>query len=487
MKPMIRPSKWPIKLKLPLLVAALMVLVSAVIMNQVLNRLADLQERHFRELTEAYLDGLSSSVIPAVLREDTWEAFDILDQARLLYRDLTVLHTIVAIADGTVLASSNPRIVAAYGRVPVVVTRRFAGDRAIWFDENYERAGVRRVLVHQGRTIGSIFAEFDVTTLFRERRAALWTLLGTNAAATLLLVIAGYGAVRRILRPINTLSHYMNQGTIGPAAPIPEDRLGPDYSEFGRLFRRYNAMVQACNEREALASSLAEEERLASLGRLASGMAHEINNPLGGLLNALEAVKRHGHDRRVRERSVSLLERGIAGIRDVVRAALVTYRPDEADRSLNSADIDDLRLLAKPEVDRRNLTLVWDNSVSADIPVKAGSARQAILNVLLNACQASPLDGVVEFHAKYDSDRLIVTVSDQGPGLSADRARYLEDPAHAPMPRPREAGLGLWIIRRLVDEAGGFIKVDTAAGGGTAIRVEIPGERVGREADAIVA
>lgn len=474
MTPVIRPSKWPVIVKLPVLVAVLLVVVSTVVTNQVLNRLADSQERHFRELTEAYLDGLSSSVIPAVLREDTWETFDILDHARSLYRGLTVIDTIVAKADGIVLAASNPRAVIAHARVPVPITKRFAEGRTLWIDENYERAGVRRVLAHQGREIGAIFAEFDVAALFRERRIVLWTLLGTNATITLLLVVAGYAAVRRILRPIDILSHFMNQGTFGPAPPIPESRLGPGNSEFGRLFRRYNAMVLACNEREALAGRLAEEERLASLGRLASGMAHEINNPLGGLLNALETVKRHGQDRLVRERAVSLLDRGIAGIRDVVRSALVTYRVDAADRALKPADVDDLRLLAKPEIERRSLELVWDNELSEDIRVSAGAVRQALLNLLLNACQASPPGGRIRFEVRRDRDRLIVSVGDQGPGLDPARASYLEDRGQVFAPRLGETGLGLWIVRRLVGEAGGSVKVEATPGSGTTIRVAIP-------------
>ena len=180
----------------------------------------------------------------------------------------------------------------------------------------HERAGARRVLVHQGLTIGAIYTEFDVAALFRERQAVLWALIGTNAVIALGLAAIGYLTVRRILHPVQTLTRHLHQGTSRPASLIPERQLGSATSEFGQLFRRYNALVRAMQERESLAGRLAEEKRLASLGRLASGMAHEINNPLGGLFNALDTLKRHGRDNSVRERAISLLERGLSGIRE---------------------------------------------------------------------------------------------------------------------------------------------------------------------------
>jgi signal transduction histidine kinase len=202
-------------------------------------------------------------------------------------------------------------------------------------------------------------------------------------------------------------------------------------------------------------------------------MAHEINNPLGGLFNALDTLKRHGEDRSIRERTISLLERGLSGIRDVVRSALVTYRIEDVERPLKAADIDDLGLLIKPEVQRRGLTLLWDNLLPPQVPVRAGAVRQAVLNLLLNACHASPAGGRVALAARSDLEAICITVSDQGPGLDPARAHYLEGGQAGAVPRVGDTGLGLWIVRRLVGEIGGVLKVERPPEGGTAITITI--------------
>jgi signal transduction histidine kinase len=467
-------SEWPVTAKVPVLVTALMIALSVVITHQVLSRLAETQENHFQELTAAYLDGLSSSLIPPVLRDDVWETFDILDRAKSLYQGLKITGTVVADSNNVVLAATDPDTIPSYSKVPPTITGRFAASENLWLDKDDKVAGARRRLVYNGLTIGAIYAQFDVAALFRERRQVLWTLIATNAAIAIGLAAFGYYSVRWTLGPVHILTEHLRRGVEDPVPAIPEHQLGPEKSEFGQLFRRYNALVRAMHEREALLSRLAEEERLSSLGRLASGMAHEINNPLGGLFNAIETLRRYGQDRAVRERAISLLERGLAGIRDVVRSALVTYRADRLERPLHPADIDDLELLIKPEVARRDIKLIWQNHLAGEEPVSAGSVRQAVLNLLLNACHVSPPGGEVELTATIDTEGISITVRDEGPGLDPARIHDLERRDARPAPHPGESGLGLWVVRRLVAERDGFVRVKQPANSGTAITITIP-------------
>lgn len=470
----INPNAWPITLKVPLLVAGLMVAVSGLISERVLARLARMQQENLRALAATHLDGLSSTLVPLVLRDDVWEVFDILDRARGRDSGLRPVRTVVTGSDGRVIAASDPRWLKVKQELPTSLADRFADGATLTIDEATSRGYARRAIIHQDHKIGEIIAEIDIAPLLSERRNVLATLLATNGALTLILAAIGYLAVRRMLRPVRVLADHLHRARMGAVEPIADGLVERAGIEFGRLFRRYNAMAQAVNERQSLEARLAEEEKLASLGRLASGMAHEINNPLGGMLNAVDALRRHGERASVRETSLRLIEQGLHGIRDVVRAALMTYRSEPEPRSITSTDVDDLRLLIKPELRRKNLRLRWRNGLNDTAPVSASALRQVALNLLLNACAAAPSGSEVGFEVTVERGILRLTVTDSGPGLSERFRSYLENEDSGAAPIQDNAGLGLWMIRRMADELAGRVHVDTPPGGGTSIEFCVP-------------
>ncbi len=140
--------------------------------------------------------------------------------------------------------------------------------------------------------------------------------------------------------------------------------------------------------------SLRRRKSCASLGRLASGMAHEINNPLGGLFNAIDTSEDTWTDAWSRDTSISLIERGLAGIRDVVEAALATYRPERSQRPLSAHDFDDVRMLLKPEL-RRKAATGSSGDIASERRARAPSAaaragRRCNSTSSLNATAVTP-------------------------------------------------------------------------------------------------
>jgi signal transduction histidine kinase len=463
---------WPIAVKLPLAVAVLMILVGVVLSQRVMARLAETQERHLRDMAQSYLDGLSSAVGPSILRQDTWEVFDAIERTQALHKGLRPVETVVTMVDGEVIAASDPRrhpVGSIFAPTPGAPTP----ERWFAFGEDPASASALRLLSYPGRVIGIIHATFDTRHLAAERRDVLATLILTNGILTLILAAAGWFLVMRMMQPVRILTAHLGAAAGAPAQPVDVAVAARTHGEFGRAFSAYNALVRSLEEREDLVKRLAEEERLGSLGRLASALAHEINNPLGGLFNALATLKSHGHLPAVRENALGLLDRGLLGIRDVVRTALALHRADAGGRDLAAADIDDLRLLIAAEARRKAVTVELTNELAGTVALPGTPVRQAILNLLLNAVAASPPGALVTLSAAVVGQHLSLTVTDRGPGLPRDAAGVLTGPSQD-APLRRGGGLGLWTTRRLVAELGGEISVDWPAAGGTLVRVGLP-------------
>jgi signal transduction histidine kinase len=463
---------WPLSWKVPLLAAGFMIAIATTISQVVLSRLASDQESNLRALTNAYLDGISAAVIQPVMRGDVWETFDALDRARTHYAGVAARYVIVELPDKRILAASEPLRFPVRSSIPEEISRHFPVNDGLDLDKENGRAWLSRSLKVEGHSVGKILAEIDIAALVEVRRRVMWTLILMNGAMTFAFTTIGYVLLRRMLGPLGTLTRYVERVREGRAESIPEGDHYRISAEFRGLFDRFNAMARALNDREALTAQLAAQEKFAVLGKLASVMAHEVNNPLGGLFNALDTLRRHGADPNVRDSTVSLLHRGLAQIHKVVRSTLVTYRPESFTYGLAPADMDDLRILVEPEALHKNLILQWRNEVLEKLPVAVGSVRQAILNLLLNACAASPPGGKVNFLAKVENEELVVEVGDTGPGLPSPLAAYLMgegDAATLP-----GNGLGLWIVRRLVGNERGTITVSSVATQGTTIRIAWP-------------
>ncbi len=165
MRSLVRIANWPLAWKVPLLAAGLMIGVAVLISQFVLSRLASDQESNLRLLTSAYLDGLSAAVLPAAQRADVWEAFDSLDRARGHYTGVNVRFAILELANGKVLAASDPLTFPVLSAVSSDVDKRFAAQDGLVIDNKSGRAWLSRTLREEGFSIGRILAEIDISEL----------------------------------------------------------------------------------------------------------------------------------------------------------------------------------------------------------------------------------------------------------------------------------------------------------------------------------
>lgn len=445
----------PLTARVALVVAGLMVLLGIAASQQILTILSRVQTDRIRELASAHVEAMSVALGPLVLRNDVWEVYDTLERATKVSEKGRIVFTAVSDASGQVLAATDPR------RAPVGSPFADLAQGAQTLDGLSLRGAqsvlqLSAALEFQGRRVGNITSELDVGDLVAERTRVSLLLVFWNAIATAGLALVGLFATRRIMAPVVLLADRMSRSAEAPE-PIPADELPPRETEFGRLASTYNSMATAVREKAEAERRLADRERFVSLGRLSSSLAHEINNPLGGLLNATDTIRSYADQPEVVRSSADLLERGLKHLRDVVRVTLEQNRIDRSGQPASLSDFEDLHLLMAPEIRRKAQSLTWDIQTEATALARlpASQIRQILLNLLLNASAAAGEGGAVGLRVQEAEAGLVLEISDSGPGLSdAAQQRLLSS-----QPIPPGGGVGLRLVHDLVQDLGGLLSL----------------------------
>jgi len=462
-----------LSVRVPLLVALLMLMVGIIASQLVLGALERQQAARIHELARMHVEALSVALGPHVLRNDIWEVYDTLERAAGASEGRRTLFSAVADDKGRILAATDPYRAPVDSNISdLSAGSQRPGDISVITDT--PRVKLLAPLIYQGRNVGQILTELDISDLVVERDSARRLLLLGNALATGILALLGYWATRRMLVPISRLAGWM-QETEGAPQPIPDHEMPAGDRELLGLVRTYNDMVSAVAAKADTERRLAERERFVSLGRLSSSLAHEINNPLGGLLNATDTIQKYADRPDVVRQSAGLLMRGLGHLRDVSRATLEQNRLDRVGLRLSGEDFDDLRILIRPEVSRKAQSMDW--SVGAEDQAlsqfAAAPVRQIVLNLLLNASEAAGEGGRIGLDVTNDAKNLCLKILDSGPGLSraaCERLLGVGSPQSG-------GGVGLRLVHDLSQELDGQIKMSRLQRG-TAIEINLPLEAV---------
>ncbi len=322
-------------------------------------------------------------------------------------------------------------------------------------------------------------------------RMAWVMLLGT----ALLLLVMYILLNRFVLRPMGDLmagAERVARGDFSRAVRVP--RL-PD--EMAGLIRAFNGMMARLEEaQQGLRADIAEArdriedterklviaQRLSATGTLAAGVAHEINNPLGGLLNAARALQaRAGEDSRAREYTALILD-GLERIQETVRKLLQFAPRRFAPCRVDVAEAVE-RAMALCAHRFRERGVQVDKEVGRGLPPlrgDAGEIQQAVLNVLINAVDAvEPGAGRIRISARVAGGQLFVTVIDNGRGMDAAALRRVAEPFYTTKEAGAGTGLGLAVVQSILEHHGGTLGLASEPGRGTEVTLAFPVERDG--------
>lgn len=261
--------------------------------------------------------------------------------------------------------------------------------------------------------------------------------------------------------------------------------LGLGYLAFRQA--RDNARLEAENAQQArvreLERSLMHSERLASVGRLAAGMAHEINNPLEGMANYLTVLE-EDLDRGDLEQATEWtprLRQGLDRAAGVLRQVLAFSDPGKGPKEavdLSEAVAETVNFVASNPA-FRSVPIRWRKP---DHPIvvfaNPTAVGQLVLNLLLNACEAqlenrgAPSESAVEVTCDTDdAGRAVLVVADHGPGFDPEVLDHLFEPFFSGR---GSSGLGLAVCHGIVQDVGGTITASNREGGGARLRIELP-------------
>ncbi|MHC4973041.1 MAG: ATP-binding protein [Planctomycetota bacterium] len=365
-----------------------------------------------------------------------------------------------------VAAAARPEILAALGQlvgaelvVDGYATSPWGEAELARLEEGAATLGGRAYVVLE-RRFGPggkrCFLLVEDERVSRRRRDVLAPVAVAGALGLLVALALGLFVARTIARPVRDLADSVKgfaagrfDGDIGARGP----------GEIGELQDAFVRMVEAIREGE---ERLRESERLAALGRLAGGIAHELRNPLTAIRMAVETASvGEDPDARLEARQVALgeierLDRTLRELLDFVRPR----QPQLADVAVRTLLADVVTLL-RPQCDHLKVRLEMEAPDDLVIRADADRLKQALLNLVLNGAQAQTRGGVVRLRARAGE----IEVEDEGPGIPDE----VKDSLLQPFVTTKAAGigLGLAVVAQVAEEHGAELDFRTGQRGTT--------------------
>jgi two-component system, NtrC family, sensor kinase len=337
-----------------------------------------------------------------------------------------------------------------------------------------------------GRVVGAVRVMIAASEPTKSvlRRSGLLLLLLAIADALLVLGLGLFVLTQLVVKPLGHLRRATALMTAGDWEPrIAEE--GP--KEFAALASAFNQMTVSLSvQREQIIRS----EKLASVGQLAAGVAHEIGNPLATILGYVDILRSDlagKGDLAVAERLDALgrVKAETQRIHRIIRELLEFSRPSKEDpvatdplRVVQSA-----QALCAPQSRFREVSVVTTPAGESWPQVMVAPSRlvQVFVNMMLNAADAMAGKGTMVVACRQEGRRVILTVTDAGPGVPKENRRKIFDPFFTTKPVGQGTGLGLSVCRSIIDSFGGTLELaPNAAGEGAKFVIALPAADEGR-------
>jgi signal transduction histidine kinase len=227
-------------------------------------------------------------------------------------------------------------------------------------------------------------------------------------------------------------------------------------------------------EKEKLREEMMRLDRLASLGKLSAGIAHEVRNPLTGISLLLDDLHDRSETGSADQQMIKKAVNEIDRVERLVNALLNYSSPARAEFrvcDLNQVVIDTVLLMRRP-AERGGVAIHLESGEIAVFRFDPEKIKQALLNIIRNAVEALPAGGGIRIATLTCGETAVITISDNGPGIREDDLPLIFEPFFTR--KGAGTGLGLSITQRIVEEHHGRIQVESSPAGGTTFTIELP-------------
>jgi len=390
-------------------------------------------------------------------------------------------YVVVTDRTGVVSHASRPAMVGwSFDRAlsaSDVETEPRATERLDVNDENVLE--VSSALVDNGEFLGTLAVGFSMEPIERQVRD-----VAGRAALVALVLMLGNSImtalyVETLIRPILNLNQTMKRAGEGDLTVRAPTRHGDEVAELADVFNRMMAELEAARRREELQrAQLAQTEKMAAVGTLAAGVAHEVNNPLSGVLASLENMRDNPDDQEMRDRYVELIADGLKRIERTVANLLNFARPREIKLERTSINHNLRHVVELVEYQFRAAGVEVQMDLDEDpamVEADHFQMEQLFLNLVLNALDAMREGGTLYLRTRVRGGKVIAEVRDTGHGIPTEIRDRIFDPFFTTREVGEGTGLGLAVSGSIVAAHGGRIELETAVGRGTTFRVaEVP-------------
>jgi two-component system NtrC family sensor kinase len=308
-----------------------------------------------------------------------------------------------------------------------------------------------------------------ISSPFNQIRMWIWAIAGAALIISLLLTDIGS---RMIARPICRLSTNLKAYADGDHKQRVKTKEAID--EIASLAEAFNYMADtlddAQQERDRAQHMVLQSSKLASIGEMAAGIGHEINNPLNNILSYTKLISRSiaKNSADLETRELTRLQNDLDSLRDealrasdIVRGILNFARqvPPEYSTFAIQPWLENTLALVQQTAKSKHVKLTLNYTGYDELQGDRNQLQQALINLLLNAIHASPHDDEVIISAIIDEDRLIINVTDHGPGISQADMDRIYDPFFTTKTEGEGSGLGLSISLGIIEHHHGTLVI----------------------------